>query len=100
MLDDVKRWMTPDGTEGGNARAELWRSLNAIGLRLLQKAEESKRHEEVPYQHTPAQSSKSSFKPAAGGNTELQPVPEEVLYQIQPGCSAPPTSHIPATRLG
>ena len=107
MLNDVKRWITPDGTEYGNSRAELWKSMNAFGLRLIQKAEESKRRQQGLYQHKPAQSSgatssgttSSGFKPAVGGN-KLQPVPEEVLYQIQPGCSAPPASHTPATTLG
>ena len=41
MTDDIRRWMTPDGIEYGNARAEMRRWFNALGLRLHQKAEES-----------------------------------------------------------
>ena len=115
MLDDVKRWMTPDGTAYGNARAEYWRSWNALGLRL-KKAAESKRYQPGLYQHKPAQSSGAQglyqhkpaqssgaqssgvnmIKPAVGGS-KLRP--EEVLYQIQPGCSAPQATHMPATTL-
>ena len=109
MLDDVKRWMTPDGTAYGNARAEYWRSWNALGLRWKKAAESDA---QGSYQHKPAQSSGaqssgaqssgaqssgvSKIKPAAGGS-KLRP--EEVLYQIQPGCSAPEATHIPATML-
>ena len=46
ITDDTRLWMTPDGIEYGNARAEMRRWFNALLASITSKAQESKRFAE------------------------------------------------------